>query len=70
MEWQDINTAPKDGTRILISSGRGISAVEWLDNEIEYWHVDDNKHGPFALRGSAPTHWMPLPKPPVEENGK
>ena len=61
--WQPIETAPKDGTAILVSEGRFTHCVEWND-EYEWWAVDDNKLGPFRLRGTAPTHWQPLPPPP------
>ena len=64
--WQPIETAPKDGTAVLVSEGRFIHCVEWND-EYEWWAVDDNKLGPFRLRGTAPTHWQPLPPPPVEQ---
>lgn len=74
--WMPMETAPKDGTRILVSFGNmGVREVAWLEPEnasFEIWCVDDNKHGPFALRGwsdhdgslNAPTHWQPLPTPP------
>lgn len=64
-EWQPIETAPKDGTVVLLAGCRKPVAAAWLEDEIDYWHVDDNKRGPFALRGPGPTHWMPLPKPPA-----
>jgi hypothetical protein len=64
-EWQPIETAPKDGTAVLVSEGRFCYCVEW-NEEFDWWAVDDNKLGPFRLRGSAPTHWMPLPAPPKE----
>lgn len=63
VDWQSIETAPKDGTAVLVSAGPFIHRVEW-DEEFEWWAVDDNKLGPFRLRGSAPTHWMPLPAAP------
>lgn len=62
-DWKPIHTAPTDGTAILVSEGRFIHCVEW-NEEFEWWAVDDNKLGPFRLRGSAPTHWMPLPAAP------
>jgi hypothetical protein len=73
-EWQPYETAPKDGTMVLVSFGTmGVHAVAWLDRNDDgfaIWCVDDNKHGPYALRGwnynhpTAPTHWQPLPPPP------
>lgn len=74
--WMPIASAPKDGTRVLISFGvHGIHLVSWTvpscaDDEI--WCVDDEKHGPYSLRGysdegpSAPTHWQSLPAPPID----
>ena len=62
-EWQPIETAPKDGQAILVTDGMDCYCVEW-DEEFDWWTVDDNKLGPFRLRGSAPTHWMKLPEAP------
>ena len=66
IEWQPIKTAPKDGTDILVMTGETMHVVRWINihGDFDYWAVDDNKHGPFTLRGKAPTHWMPLPEPP------
>lgn len=76
--WQPIETAPKDGRLILVNFGcKGVRAVSWgspfhddVTEENGLWCVDDDKHGPFPLRGycaagpTAPTHWMPLPAAP------
>jgi hypothetical protein len=69
-EWQPIEAAPKDGTPILVVTRSGQYVVTWLtegetDQNFTGWYVTDNKHGPFSLRGYAPTHWMPLPTPPA-----
>ena len=66
IEWQPIETAPKDGTDILVMTGETMHVVRWINihGDFDYWAVDDNKHGPFTLRGKAPTHWMPLPETP------
>ena len=66
IEWQPIETAPKDGTDILVMTGETMHVVRWINihGDFDYWAVDDNKHGPFTLRGKAPTHWMSLPDPP------
>ena len=66
--WQPIETAPKDGQAILVTDGSYRYCVEWSE-EFDWWTVDDNKLGPFRLRGSAPTHWMPLPPPPASAEG-
>lgn len=69
--WQPIETAPKDGTRVLISS-RGVVqeaywAMAWEDAPDEkcWWSTP---HGPagrgFTILPKAVTHWMPLPAPP------
>ena len=67
--WQPIETAPKDGQAILVTDGMHCYCVEW-DEEFDWWTVDDNKLGPFRLRGSAPTHWMPLPPAPGHADGE
>ena len=74
MTWQPIETAPKNGTRILVYfRDMGVHAVLWTDfdgdSDSEYagWYVDDNKNGPYPLRGyiaGDDTHWMPLPEAP------
>ena len=79
MTWQPIETAPKDGTPILVFFNKPSLQVQqvfwgraaWDDRpatpEDGIWCVDDNKHGPYALRGYSDgddTHWMPLPAPP------
>lgn len=64
MEWQPIETAPKDGRGFLAyeKDKRPFVAL-WLDAEhpdvdeagwYEHWNFDPVE----------PTHWMPLPEPP------
>ena len=67
--WRPIETAPKDCQAILVTEGRFCYCVEW-NEEFDWWAVDDNKLGPFRLRGSAPTHWMPLPAAPGPADGE
>jgi len=75
MDWQPIETAPRDGTPFLALN-------QFSDKEepeviqVQVW--DDNEQGlvryiPFVKRGISrpcihlyPTHWMPLPQPPKD----
>lgn len=74
--WQPIETAPKDGTPVLLW---------WRDeHDVEWWacgrwrQFGDGSRGWFGesfhssevkswtrLLGECPTHWMPLPSPPT-----
>lgn len=59
-EWQRIETAPKDGARILL-----VNPLSWVGPGA----FKDGFQGPgFYFEGNAlkshPTHWMPLPTPP------
>lgn len=60
-EWQPIETAPKDGTAIILSAYSGAldRMVSW-DGRWSDWGGVWTHHG----RISQPTHWMPLPTPP------
>ena len=62
LEWQPIETAPKDGTRILIAD-----ATTRLVRECRYEYYDwsDPVYSEWYFEATA-THWMPLPKPPKE----
>ena len=72
--WQPIETAPKDGTTILVwFKQHGAMTVCWGDRDYDHtseyaiWLVDDHKHGPYPVRGYSrgdDTHWMPLPSAP------
>ena len=77
-KWRPISEAPKDGTEVLVWFGPGLGAksVMWTDSNFNsagqyaHWHVDDNKHGPYPLRGYATedaTRFQPLPEPPKEK---
>lgn len=74
--WQPIETAPRDGAEVLVcrayEDGKAEYAVAhnyddgngWRDMGDLGWagmiHDDDNQ----------PTHWMPLPPPPTNTNGR
>lgn len=75
MEWQPIETAPKDGTAILVfppsSSAMQASIAKWDEDKyankpIPYWRRMDALGKKTFSRSLPPTHWMPLPPPPSE----
>jgi hypothetical protein len=61
MEWQPIETAPKDGQHIILALSEGWIGVGYYDDDPEFsslgWVV-------FGSGQQQPTHWMPLPEPP------
>lgn len=61
-EWQPIETAPKDGTSVLVVGAYGyVLMARWkeMTRVPSRWE----SYGLGAIRFE-PTHWMPLPEPP------
>ncbi len=57
-DWQPIETAPRDGTRVLVwAHDRAWTADRCSEGVPDFWDSD----GTFIQ----PTHWQPLPAPPV-----
>jgi hypothetical protein len=50
--WQPIETAPMDGTEVLVIDAGEVQQVSWWAHA---WSHDDSY---------VPTHWQPLPEPP------
>lgn len=73
MEWQPIDTAPKDGTWIL-TWARDDSACEFARWEQSYHYRRTVRSG-WIVKGRgfspqyAPTRWMPIPALPVPTPG-
>ena len=75
MEWQPIETAPKDGTIVLLlvvpkyrRGWRGISSIPlpgYAFDGLDFSWVALNHD--LAIGGVDATHWMPLPPPPAEQ---
>lgn len=66
--WQDISTAPRDGTVIFLATPYGDEEGHWDDDQ-KQWLSEriDSSHG-YEVE-LHPTHWLilpPLPKPPKE----
>lgn len=70
MEWQLIETAPKDNTRVIL----GDASQPDMHADIGFYHEDGENSGWYSITAEAsgynpwrvwpPTHWMPLPNPP------
>lgn len=74
--WQPIETAPRDGTAILVHSRAGwIGSVSWWSDEDRDEEFDDScfqdEHGE-PVEPADLTHWMPLPPAPpaTSESGQ
>ena len=77
MNWQPIESAPKDGTYILVSNpaAGGSWVAHWFPVAVSGYKFDqlwrsvmlNHWHIPEKTRYVPPTHWMPLPPPPTKE---
>jgi hypothetical protein len=57
--WRPIETAPRDGTTILVGRWDGAMATIYNDHWAEEPGCWCDSSPSFQ-----PTHWMPLPEPP------
>lgn len=76
-EWQPIETAPTDGTRVLGWNGTEVSVMcheQYRDGRLGHWAWEaDLDEGGYATEldhrsgtqlSPTVTHWQPLPTPP------
>ena len=67
MNWQPIETAPKDGTEVWAFNGEQARMV-WLEDEFcALWVWGDALLTEVDPSPDQPTHWMPLPAAPGEK---
>lgn len=64
MEWQPIETAPKDGTRILVVCMKTDNKRRLGLIQADSYNQDYKGFGKFNDPYFPATHWMPLPKLP------
>ena len=75
MEWQPIETAPKDGTLVDLwvidtSDGSGRRETDAYFANGKWWSTRDTNAGEPVEQGRiTATHWMPLPAPPPAGEG-
>jgi hypothetical protein len=73
--WLPIETAPKDGTKVMVACPwLGVCGpANWNKNEYAkkprpYWtHWGERTWGTLLIRGDQPTHWQPMPEAPNVE---
>ena len=69
-QWQPIETAPKDGSTVLLFVQGDIVQAHWGEPDGDYnnlcWIPE---YGQAAIWKAAVTHWMPLPEPPKAIKG-
>lgn len=69
-EWQPIDSAPRDGTLILVSNGEDVGVAGFVNNRFCWakgagWAWEgDGDYGGLADCDWTLTHWQPLPEPP------
>lgn len=62
-KWLPIETAPKDGTKILLLRDEFASTGWWENGPvIGYFITGSGTYPPWSM----PTHWMPFPTLPKE----
>lgn len=73
VQWQPIETAPKDGTRLLLWWGSevhiGRCVVAGMSRDGGDWWRSES-HQVFKVAEGRPTHWMPLPAAPAAMEGE
>ena len=75
-EWQPIETAPKDGTKILVWTHHDVCEIsEWFQaTGYKYKEVGRGLYAKSIVvanegwSSNTPTHWQPLPDPPEAES--
>lgn len=74
IEWQPIETAPKD-RRILgygvlgFDSVPSIGTVVWNGTYLG-WNLDPSEATEYSPEHCELTYWMPLPEPPTQQETK
>jgi hypothetical protein len=72
-KWQPIETAPKDGSYVLIANMHGAWVAKWHPIFVSGFRPStpwasmmlNHDHIEKTGRYDPPTHWMPLPAPPI-----
>jgi hypothetical protein len=69
MEWQPIETAPKDGTTVIAyrpTTPPHVEGMHYVEGSW-YWSYDGDGPNEFDVQ---PTHWLPLTPPLTAERSE
>lgn len=68
-KWLPIESAPKDGTSVLVASTKCPNAFAVASWDGDEWRDmgDIGWAGMYGDDGNQPTHWQPLPPPQEKE---
>jgi uncharacterized protein DUF551 len=82
-DWRPMEDAPKDGSVILgwfpyyatTAEGGSVFVMRWDDERYcnkpkPHWKASGWVWGVRDQREKQPTHWMPVPDPPVSLSGR
>lgn len=62
-QWQPIETAPRDGSNVLVYEDGAITVVFWDEGAWRHPYKGGKTTWPNV------THWQPLPEPPAQGEG-
>lgn len=70
MKSMPIETAPKDGTFVLLLwqealQWNGATVAHYESKKVQPFPKEQGWYGRTGLRYTNPTHWMPLPEEPI-----
>jgi len=78
-QWMSIESAPKDGTDVLVmymhidtqivhNAFYAAESDGWEADSVGWWSYEHSEVSRVHLTDwMTPTHWMPLPQPPIEK---
>ena len=64
--WRRIESAPKDGTDIIVYRPHAVENENVPKVGVDYWSKRLGNCWAKSNDSKQPTHWMPLPTPPEE----
>ncbi len=70
MEWQTIESAPLDGSPVIVGlfkKTNGVIHYFWMPITAHFEEQEWRRSEDYGVEplGAQPTHWMPLPSPPT-----